>query len=79
MDLDEIFLLCFQENFHDLLTAIYIDSQKMSPIGCKVASIPYYLSCGVGANPRPSAWNGSVHTYYTSFHVTFIMGVRIRD
>ena len=33
MDPDKIFLLCFQETFHDdLPTAIYIDSPKMGPM-----------------------------------------------
>ena len=43
------------ESSHALLAAIYIDSIKMSPIGCNAAIIPYYLSCGMRADPRPSA------------------------
>ena len=30
-----------------------------------------FLSYGAGADPRPSARNGSVHTY-TSFHITLL-------
>ena len=73
MDPDKIFLLCFQENFHDLPAAIYIDSPKMGPmdVSCEHS---VFLSYGAGADPRPSARNGFVHTYYTSFHITFVMG-----
>ena len=46
--------------------AIYIDSPKMGPmdVSCEHS---VFLSYGAGADPRPSARNGSVHTY-TSFH-----------
>ena len=73
MDPDKNVLLCFQENFHDLPTAIYIDSQKLSPVGCNAASIPYYLvlewgrTLGLLPGMGPSI-------RYTSFHITFVMG-----
>ena len=42
MDVEEKFLLCFQENFHDLPTAIYVDSQKMGTMDVS-CDIPYSL------------------------------------
>ena len=40
-------------------------------------SVPYYASSGTGAVPRPSAWNGSVHTISSSI-LFLLWGVRTR-